>query len=99
MRIREDYRSLSGPEKAGILMMALGEESASNLFTYMDDEEIKELSQIMATLGSVSSQIVERLVVDFADQISSTGSLVGNMDTTERLLTRVLDKERVDNIM
>ena len=99
MRIREDYRSLSGPEKAGILMMALGEESASNLFAYMDDEEIKELSQIMATLGSVSSQIVERLVVDFADQISSTGSLVGNMDTTERLLTRVLDKDRVDTIM
>ena len=99
MRIREDYRSLTGPEKAGILMMALGEESASNLFAYMDDEEIKELSQIMATLGSVSSQIVERLVVDFADQISSTGSLVGNMDTTERLLTRVLDKERVDSIM
>nr|MDJ0980031.1 flagellar motor switch protein FliG [Kiloniellales bacterium] len=96
---REDYRSLSGPEKAGILLMALGEEGASNLFSLMDDEEIKELSQVMATLGMVSSDVVERLFVDFADQISSTGSLVGNMDTTERLLSRVLDREKVDSIM
>ena len=99
MRLREDYRSLSGPEKAGILLMALGEDATSNLFTLMDDEEIKELCQIMATLGSVSSRIVERLFVDFADQISSTSSLVGNMESTERLLARVLDKERVTSIM
>ncbi len=96
---REDYRSLSGPEKAGILLMALGEEGASNLFSLMDDEEIKERSQVRATLGMVSSDVVERLFVDFADQISSTGSLVGNMETTERQLSRVLDREKVDSIM
>src|ERR1041384_810119 len=65
----------------------------------MDDEEIKELSQTMANLGTVSANIVERLFVDFADQISATGSLVGTYESTERLLAKVLGKERVNTIM
>ena len=90
---------MTGPEKAALLMMSVGEEHASRLFSIMDDDEIKELSQAMANLGTVSSQMVERLLVEFADQISSTGSLVGNFDNTERLLAKVLDRDRVSQIM
>src|SRR5579872_7072208 len=99
MRMREDIRSLSGQERAAILILSLGEEHTAKLFSMMDDEEIKEISQTMANLGTVSSNIVERLFVDFADQISATGSLVGSYESTERLLTKVLGKERVNNIM
>jgi flagellar motor switch protein FliG len=99
MRVREDYRSLGGPEKAAILLMSLGEEHAAKIFALMEDEEIKEVSQVMANLGTVSSNIVERLFVEFAEQISSTGSLVGSFDSTERLLTKVLDPDRVGDIM
>jgi flagellar motor switch protein FliG len=99
MRVREDFRSLSGPEKAAILMLALGEEHTSRLFTLMDDEEIKEISQTMANLGTVSSSIVERLFVEFAEHISATGSLVGTYESTERLLVKVLGNERVNQIM
>jgi flagellar motor switch protein FliG len=98
-RTREDIRSMSGPERAAVLMLALGEEHAAKLFALMDDEEIKELSQTMANLGNVSSNVIERLFVDFADQISATGSLVGSYDSTERLLQKVLDKNRVESIM
>jgi flagellar motor switch protein FliG len=99
LRIREDYRTLTGPEKAAIMMLALGEEHATKLFTHMDDEEIRELSQTMANLGTVSSTIIERLFVEFAEQISSTGSLVGTYESTERLLLKVLDNEKVNQIM
>ncbi len=99
MRVREDYRSINGPEKAAILLMSLGEAQAAALFSQMDDEEIKEISQVMAGLGTVSSNIVERLFVEFAEQVSSTGSLVGSLDSTERLLTKVLGEDRVADIM
>jgi flagellar motor switch protein FliG len=99
LRVREDYRSLTGPEKAAIMMLALGEEHATKLFSHMDDEEIRELSQTMANLGTVSSAIIERLFVEFAEQISSTGSLVGTFESTERLLMKVLDRDKVDQIM
>ena len=99
MRVREDYRGITGPEKSAILLMSLGEEQAGKLFALLDDEEIKEISQVMAGLGTVSSNIVERLFVEFAEQVSSTGSLVGSMDSTERLLTKVLGGDRVNDIM
>lgn len=98
-RTKEDYRSLTGPQKAAILLLSLSDEQSTRLFSMMNDDEIKELSQIMANLGSISSQVVERLFVEFADAISNTGSLVGSFDTTERLLMKTLPKDRVDSIM
>ena len=98
-RVKEDYRSLSGPQKAAIMLLSLGEEQAAKLFSMMEDDEIKELSQIMANLGTVGSNIVERLFVDFADALSNTGSLVGSYESTERLLAKSLGKDRVNLIM
>jgi flagellar motor switch protein FliG len=99
LRIREDYRTLNGTEKAAIFLLSIGEEHTARLFEYMDDEEILEISQTMATLGKISSTIVERLFVDFVEQMSSTGSLIGTMDSTERLLERVMGKDKVSQIM
>jgi flagellar motor switch protein FliG len=96
---KDDYRSLTGQEKAAILMLSLSEEQTAKLFAMMDDEEIKELSQTMASLGRVASGVVERLCVDFVDQLSSSGSLVGSYESTERLLLKSINKERVDAIM
>jgi flagellar motor switch protein FliG len=99
MRTREDYRSLNGPEKAAIFMLALGEEHTARIFEHMDNEEIMEISQTMATLGKVSANVVERLFVDFAEQMSSTNALVGSLDSTERLLSKILGQDKVNEIM
>lgn len=98
-RVKEDYRSLTGPQKAAMFMLSLNEEHSSKLFGMLGDDEIKELSQIMASLGTVSSNLVERVFVEFADALSSTGSLTGSFDTTERLLMKSLPKDRVNSIM
>jgi flagellar motor switch protein FliG len=99
MRIRDDYRDLTGPDKAAMMILAIGEENAVKLFTYMNDEEIKEISSSMVNLGAISSNLVERLFSEFAEQISSTGSLVGSYESTERLLSKALDPDKVSQIM
>ena len=99
MRTLEDYRGLSGTEKAAILVMAIGEAHAAKLFAKMDDEEIKEISQTMSGLGTVSAALVERLFIEFAEQVASTGSLVGSYESTERLLSKTLGEDRVKAIM
>ncbi|MFN3827046.1 MAG: flagellar motor switch protein FliG [Micavibrio sp.] len=99
MRVREDYRTLTGPEKASIFLLALGEDYTAKIFEHMDDEEIMEISQTMANLGKVSANVVERLFIDFAEQMSSTNALVGTLDSTERLLAKVLGKDKVGHIM
>ncbi len=98
-RAKEDYRSLTGPQKAALFLLSLGEEHSAKLFALMDDEEIKEISQVMAALGTVNAGLVERLFIEFADAISATGSLVGTYESTERLLMKALPKDRVVSIM
>jgi flagellar motor switch protein FliG len=80
-------------------MLAIGEQHSTKIFAMMDDEEIKEISQIMANLGTINSSLVERLFIEFADQLSSTGSLIGSFESTERLLIKSLGKDRVEGIM
>ncbi len=100
MRVREDYRTLTGTEKAAIFMLALGEDYTAKIFEHMDDEEILELSQTMATLGKVNANVVERLFVDFAEQMSSSGTLVGSQESTERMLIKAgMSTEKIEQIM
>lgn len=96
---QDELKGVTGPKKAAIMMLAIGEERSSRLFSMMDEEEIKELSQAMANLGSVDSKIIERLFLEFANLLSGTGSLVGSYQSTERLLAKTLDKDQVEAIM
>jgi len=99
-KIAGDVRKLTGPQKAAIFILALGPENSAVLFEQMDDQEIRDLSQTMATLGSVDAATVEGLFVEFADQISGGGSsLLGSFDSTERLLQNALPGDRVSQIM
>src|SRR3546814_15468156 len=99
MAVREDLQSMSGPEKAALLMLAVGEDNAARLFSMMDDDEIRELSQAMANLGTVTSELIEQMLVEFADRISTTGSVTGNYDSTERRLLKVMEQDKVNGIM
>ena len=96
---REDFRGLEGSQKAAILMLSIGEEQAMRLFSKLDDDEIKDISQAMANLGKIDSDLVERLFVEFTESFSLTGSLTGSFESTERLLLKAMPKDRVDAIM
>src|ERR1700743_3564468 len=97
--VREDIRSLTGAERAAVIMLALGEEHSSKLWSMMDEEEIKEVSQVMSNLGSVSANLIEKLMVDFVSQMSGTGSVMGSYESTERLLARMVAGDKGGNIM
>ncbi len=93
-----DNRNLTGPEKAALLMLTIGEENAGKLFSMMHDDEIREMSQAMSSLGQVGAGTTEKLVMEFAENFSTAGA-VGSYETAERLLGKVLDKSRLNNIM
>jgi len=95
----DEFRALSGAQKAAVLMLALGEDQCARLFSMMHEDEIKEISSAMAQLGAVRSDVVERLCAEFAEQIGGSGTLVGSFENTERLLLKTLPRERVAQIM
>lgn len=93
-----DLSRYSGAEKAAIVLMSLGED-AKPLWSLLDEEEIKEVSQAMAGLGMVPSSVVEALVHEFVNRMSGAGSVMGSLDQTQRMLAQILPKEKLDGLM
>jgi flagellar motor switch protein FliG len=94
----DDAKKLSGPEKAAVILLALGEDH-TRLWQGLDEEEVKEISQAMAALGTVSSSVVEELMVEFVSGMSGSGSVMGSFEQTQRLLASFMPPERVEGLM
>ncbi len=91
--------TLSGAEKASIMMLALNEADAGRLLGMLDHQEVMEISQTMAVLGRVDAAVVEQLLQEFGERLTRNGGVVGGFDATEKLLLRVLDADRVAAVM
>jgi flagellar motor switch protein FliG len=92
-----DATKLSGPEKAAVILLALGEEHAQ-VWQSLDEEEIKEVSQAMAGLGTVTANVVEDLLVEFVSGMGG-GTITGSVEQTQRLLSAMMPGEKVDTLM
>ncbi len=92
-------RQLNGAESAAVLMLALGEQYGGKIWNMLDDDDLRELSIVMSTIGTVEASAVENLLLEFVSRMSASGALMGNYDSTERLLQQYLPPERVSGIM
>jgi len=90
---------MSGPKRAAIMMLALGEQYGSKVWSLLDDDEVRELSVVMSSLGTIEANVVEDLLLEFVSRMSASGALMGNFDATERLLQQYLPSDRVTGIM
>ena len=94
-----DISELSGPQKAAIMMLAMGDDRAARMFGMMDDDEIRAISEHMVNLGAVDSEVIEALMREFVGMMSQTGAVAGTFESTERLLAKGLGEDRVKEIM
>jgi len=78
-RIKDDYRGLTGMQKVGIFMLAVGNAHSAQLFEKMDDEEIRDLSGAMSSLGTINAGIIERLFVDRVRRSAELGRRLGRL--------------------
>jgi flagellar motor switch protein FliG len=92
-------RILTGPERAAVLMLSLGEQYGAKIWGLLDDDELRQLSVVMSSLGMVEAESVEKLMIEFVGRLSASGALMGDYDATERLLQQYLPPERVTGVM
>src|SRR4051794_8219780 len=93
-----DASRLNGAEKCAVILLALGEEHA-HVWQSLDEEEIKEISQAMASLGNVTAAVVEDLLVEFVSGMAGTGAIMGSFEQTQKLLASIMPAEKVDSLM
>lgn len=90
---------LKGIQKAATFMLALPEDQLQQIFKELDEMEIMELSQAMANLGKVRAEDVESVFLEFVERSGSSASLMGTLSSTESLLGKIFDGDKVSSIM
>jgi len=94
-------KEFSGPEKAAVLLMSLGEEAASKVLSHMDEREIQNIGNYMASLGEVDAKEMDDINKEFFDMVSfGMGGLgVSGVDFLRNTLSKALDPEKAEEII
>ncbi|HEY8565847.1 MAG TPA: flagellar motor switch protein FliG [Beijerinckiaceae bacterium] len=93
------FDQLTGPQRAAVILLALGEEHGRPVWASLDEDEIRTISHAMVQLGAVEADTVEELIVDFVSKLSAAGAVMGTYDRTAQLLAALLPAKQVESIM
>jgi len=94
-------KKYTGPEKAAILMVTLGESQAIKILENMDEREIQMLGNYMAAMGDVDSPSMDSVSKEFYNMVDAgTGGLgIGGMDFLKTALMKALDPAKATEIL
>lgn len=90
---------MSGPQRAAVILLALGAEYGKSIWSALDEDEIRIVTHAMVQLGSVEADTVEELIVDFVGNLSAAGAVTGTFDRTAQLLSQLLPPKQVEALM
>ena len=92
---------LTGPQKAAVLLMTLGEEAAAKVLANLDEREIQSIGNYMAALGDVDMSVMDSINKEFYDIVESgAGGLgIAGMDFLRTALMQALDPAKASEIL
>jgi flagellar motor switch protein FliG len=95
-----DISKLSGPERAAILLMALGEDDAAAILRHMNPHEVQKVGTCMATLANVTKEQVTAVLEEFIQQAENETALgVGSEEYVRKVLVAALGEEKAGGII
>lgn len=94
-----DLSGLTGPQRAAVLLLMLGDRYGAAVWSMLSQEEVRKVSRAMVELGSIGPETVETLIVDFISRLSHSGAITGSSDRTEELLAKIFPADQVQAIL
>lgn len=90
-----------GPGRARVaaLLLAMGKPLAEKVLQYFDENEVRAIAETTATLGAVSRQAVEKLVVEMSEALEAGADILGSSNEAQQLLAGVVPPEKLAVIM
>lgn len=94
-----DDNSVSGTERAAILLMSLGEQEAAAVLQKMGMREVQKLSRVMASMRRVNRIHAEAVLENFTSNADTEMDLGGSPDYLRKVLSSSLGAEKAGNIL
>ncbi|HAD44942.1 MAG TPA: flagellar motor switch protein FliG [Alcanivorax sp.] len=91
---------LNNTQRAAVLLLALDEDSAAEVFKHLSAREVQEVSQEMAKLGNISHDQMRQVLDDFYDESEQFAALnLYSSDHIRSVLTKALGNERASSLL
>jgi flagellar motor switch protein FliG len=92
--------SLRGIDRVAVLLMAIGEEYAAEIFKHLEPRELHTVGSTMANLANINRDQVSEILQVFNEQVENQTSMgVGSHDYIRAVLIRALGRDKAKNIM
>ena len=91
---------ISGPQKAAILLMTLGEEAGAELMRQLSEDEVQRVSREVAHTSSVGPDQAVRVLEEFQQMVVARDIVrKGGIDQARRLLVTAFGPEQAEKIL
>ncbi len=96
---KKSGEALTGPEKAAVFLLTVGEEFASQVFQRLDAEDIKQVGRQMARIDKVDKEDLTALVNEFKADTGDTDIFLSGNEMLEGALKRALSSDKASEIL
>jgi len=91
---------VNGVEKAAVLMLSMGEESAAAVMKYMDPTQVQLLGRAMSTVGRVDQEAVHQVASGFVEEAEGATSVgVEAEGFVKQVLQQALGNDKARTMM
>lgn len=98
--LRKEMASMTGTQRAAVLMLLLGEEQASNIISFLNPKEVQALGAAMVQVADLSQEAVNTVLDDFVATIKKQTSLgLGTSDYVEKVFKRALGDDKAASVL
>ena len=92
--------SLTGVQRAAVLLLSLGEEDAAEVLKHMNAKEVQKLGIAMATISGVSREQVMQVISTFGEALDKQTSLgMGADDYVRKVLVQALGEDKAGSLI
>ena len=90
---------LTGPQKAAIFLLTMGEEFSTGFFKELDEKSIKRIGQHMSEINHIPSDVLNTVMDEFLTNIESNSDIViSGDDFLRQVVNKTLDKETANEV-
>ena len=92
--------ALTGPQKAAAVVVSLGADKASQLYKYMDPEDVETLTLEVARLGYLDSDMTEGVLTDFYEMCLTNKAITeGGLEYAKTVLEKAFGEQTAAQLL
>ncbi|MEJ2764153.1 flagellar motor switch protein FliG [Photobacterium sp. MCCC 1A19761] len=95
-----DVSSLTGADKAAILLLSLSEQDAASIIRHLEPKQVQRVGSVMASMSDLSQEKVSAVHRHFLEDIQKYTSIgMGSEDFVRNTLVAALGEDKANNLV